>query len=294
MLNRRKNVLLQSDGAEGSARGAAQGATRGAEAPYVRAKSLTVGYTNEIVVSNIDFELPRGEAFALIGTNGSGKSTLLKTIVGLQPLMGGRLTVFGMPPGNDHSRIAYLGQFHHSGFVLPLRVIDVVRMGRFPHNGLLRRIGREDNEIVLSAIRTMRIEKIADMPLRSLSGGQQQRTYLAQVLAHRADLLILDEPTTGLDAGGRELYLQAINEEVCRGASVIIATHNIHDEAALCRQVMLLARKVVSLGAPAQVITPETLLETFGISVAGDKSVQVFECQRRDDTQVLGPNVPRR
>jgi ABC-type Mn2+/Zn2+ transport system ATPase subunit len=262
--------------------------------PYVRAENLNIGYPSEVVVADISFEVPPGEAFALIGTNGSGKSTLLKTIVGLLSPMGGRLSVFGMPPGNNHARIAYLGQFHHSGFVLPLRAIDVVRMGRFPHRGLLRRIGQQDDEIVLSALRTMGIEKLADVPLRSLSGGQQQRTYLAQVLAHQADLLVLDEPTTGLDAGGRELYLRAINEEVRRGASVIIATHNIHDEAALCRQVMLLARKVVALGAPEQVITPEALLETFGIAVAGDSSVQVFECQRRDDTQGLGPNIPRR
>ncbi len=286
MSNQKRDVALPSHGVNGPA--------PGVETPYIRAKGLSVGYTNEIVVPDVNFELPPGEAFALIGTNGSGKSTLLKTIVGLLPSMGGQLSVFGMPPGNNHARIAYLGQFHHSGFVLPLRVIDVVRMGRFPHHGLWRRIGRRDDEIVLSAIRTMGIEKLVDMPLRSLSGGQQQRTYLAQVLAHHADLLVLDEPTTGLDAGGRELYLRAINDEVCRGASVIIATHNIHDEAALCRQVMLLARKVVSLGAPEQVITPEALLETFGIAVTGDKSVQVFECQRRDDTQGLGPNIPRR
>jgi ABC-type Mn2+/Zn2+ transport system ATPase subunit len=286
MLNQRKDVALPPGGVDGSAPVIGT--------PYIRAKGLNVGYANEVIVPDISFELGPGEVFALIGTNGSGKSTLLKTIVGLLPSMGGQLSVFGRPPGNNHAKIAYLGQFHRSGFVLPLRVIDVVRMGRFPHHGLLRRIGRRDDEIVLSAIQTMGIERLADMPLRSLSGGQQQRTYLAQVLAHQADLIVLDEPATGLDAGGRELYLRAINDVVCQGASVIIATHNIHDEAALCRQVMLLARKVVSLGAPEQVITPEALLETFGISVTGERSFQVFECQRRDDTDVLGPNIPRR
>ena len=156
-------------------------------------------------------------------------------------------------------------------------------------------MGREDNEIVLSAMRTMGIEKLADAPLRSLSGGQQQRAYLAQLLAHQADLLVLDEPTTGLDAGGRELYLRTINDEVCRGASVIMATHDIQDEAALCRQVMLLARKVVALGAPQEVMTPEALLETFGIVVTGEKRVHVLECQHKDDeTQRLGLFRPNR
>ncbi len=263
--------------------------------PYVTAENLDIGYSSEVIVANINFELGPGEAFALIGTNGSGKSTLLRTVVGLLSPMGGRLSVFGMPPNNNHARIAYLGQFHHSGFVLPLRVIDVVRMGRFPQHGLWGRMSRQDDEIVQSAMRTMGIEKLVDAPLRSLSGGQQQRTYLAQVLAHQASLLVLDEPTAGLDAGGRELYLHAINDELCRGASVIIATHDIQEEAALCRQVMLLARRVVAFGTPQQVITPEALLETFGIVVTDEKHVHVLECQHRDEGgQQVGFSAPLR
>lgn len=257
---------------------------------YINAKNLNVGYSHEIVVADINFELGPGEAIALVGTNGSGKSTLLKTIVGLLPPMGGQLSVFGMPPGKNHARIAYLGQFHHSGFVLPLRAIDVVRMGRFPQHGLWKRMGSQDDEIVLSAMRTMGIENLANSPLRSLSGGQQQRTYLAQVLAHQADLLMLDEPTSGLDAGGRELYLHAINDELCRGASVVTATHDIQEEAALCHQVMLLARRVVAIGTPTEVMTHDALLETFGIVVTGEQKLHVLECKHgHDDTERLFP-----
>ena len=190
-------------------------------APLIQANNLNIGYGNEVVVADINFKLERQRAIALIGTNGSGKSTLLKTIVGLQPVLGGHLAVFGLRPGSNPRRMAYLGQFHASGFVLPLRAIDVVRMGRFPLRGLWQRMTKEDDEIVNQAMSTMGIEKLADYPLRSLSGGQQQRTYLAQVLAHQADLLVLDEPTSGLDAGGRSLYLQAINSELGRGASVV-------------------------------------------------------------------------
>jgi ABC-type Mn2+/Zn2+ transport system ATPase subunit len=253
-------------------------------APYVQARQLGIGYSNEVVVADISFELRRGEAIALIGTNGSGKSTLLKTIVGLLPSLGGQLSVFGMRPGSNPRRIAYLGQFHASGFILPLRSVDVVRMGRFPSHGLWRRMGREDDEIVTSAMRAMGIEKLADSPLRSLSGGQQQRTYLAQVLAHQADLLILDEPAAGLDAGGRELYLQAIENELRRGASIVMATHDIQEEPALCNQVMLLARRVVALGTPQQVLTHDALLETFGIVVFGDqKHVHMLEATHGHD-----------
>jgi ABC-type Mn2+/Zn2+ transport system ATPase subunit len=244
---------------------------------YVLANCLNIGYSKEVVVPDINFDVKRGQALALIGTNGSGKSTLLKTIVGLLPVMNGRLSVFGETPGSNHRRIAYLGQFHASGFVLPIRAIDVVRMGRFPMLGLWKRMVREDEEIVFTAMRNMGIEKLADAPLRSLSGGQQQRTYLAQVLAHQADLLVLDEPTSGLDAGGKELYLRALNSELGRGASVIVATHDIQEEAALCHDVMLLARKVVAFGAPQDVLTPESLLETFGIVVTGEKQLHVLE-----------------
>jgi ABC-type Mn2+/Zn2+ transport system ATPase subunit len=257
----------------------AEAAPNGTAASYIEARRLAIGYPNEVVVPDISFSLEPGRAMALIGTNGSGKSTLLKTLVGLLPPLGGGVTVFGNPPGNDHRRIAYLGQFHSSGFVLPIRAVDVVRMGRFPWHGLWRRMGRRDDEIINGAMRAMGIEGLADLPMRSLSGGQQQRTYLAQVLAHRADLLMLDEPTSGLDAGGRELYLQAINNEISRGASVIMATHDIEEEAALCHQVILLARRVVAIGAPDQVITAETLLETFGIVVTGDQKLRVLECK---------------
>jgi ABC-type Mn2+/Zn2+ transport system ATPase subunit len=230
---------------------------------YILASDLSIGYSKEVIVPHISFDLGPGQAFALIGTNGSGKSTLLKTIVGLLPPMGGQLTIFGLTPGSNHRRIAYLGQFHASGFVLPIRAIDVVRMGRFPLLGLWEKMTRQDDEIVRSVMGIMGIEQLADTPLLSLSGGQQQRTYLAQVLAYRADLLVLDEPTSGLDAGGRERYLRAIDDELHQGASVILATHDIQEEATICQQVMLMARKVVALGAPQKVLTAEALLETL-------------------------------
>jgi ABC-type Mn2+/Zn2+ transport system ATPase subunit len=235
------------------------------------------------VVSGIDFSLPPGQAIALIGTNGSGKSTLLKTIVGLLPPLGGEVNVFGQPPGTNARRLAYMGQFHASAFVLPLRAVDVVRMGRFPLHGLMGRMTQEDEDIIQQAMKMMGVENLAGRPLRNLSGGQQQRTYLAQVLAHQADLLVLDEPTAGLDAGGRDLYLHAMSEEVCRGASLVVATHDIQEEAAMCQQVMLLARKVVAVGPPQKVLTPDALRETFGIILNGERKMAVLECGHGHD-----------
>jgi ABC-type Mn2+/Zn2+ transport system ATPase subunit len=252
--------------------------------PYILAGHLDIGYKDETIVRDINFELKKGQAVALIGTNGSGKSTLLRTLVNLLKPVGGQITLFGMPPGSNPRRIAYLGQFHSSGFILPLRAVDVVRMGRFPLHGLLGRMSKMDDEIVLSAMRRMGIEKLADTPLRFLSGGQQQRTYLAQVLAHQADLLVLDEPTAGLDAGGRDLYLQAVHDELSRGASIVSATHDIQEEASICDLVLLLARRVVAIGPPREVLTPKALLETFGIVVTGEpRGLAVLEARHGHD-----------
>jgi ABC-type Mn2+/Zn2+ transport system ATPase subunit len=254
-------------------------------APVIQAHDLAVGYQKEIVVPDINFNLQKGEAAALIGTNGSGKSTLLKTIVNLIPAMSGYLKVFDMPPGENPHRIAYLGQFHSSGFILPLCTIDIVRMGRFTSHGLLGKMTRKDEDIIRNSMERMRITHLANMPLRLLSGGQKQRAYIAQVLAHQADLLVMDEPTSGLDAGGKELYLKAVNEELCRGASVVIATHDIHEEAAICDKVILLAHKVIASGKPQEVITSENLLQTFGIIVNDRSHLRVIETRK-----CLGPD----
>ncbi len=238
--------------------------TNHADTPRVRARQLDIGYDGEVIVPGIAFELGARQSLALIGMNGSGKSTLLKTMVGLLPPLGGEIKVFGGRPGTSPRRMAYLSQFHASEFILPLRAVDVVQMGRFAERGLLGRMKEEDRRLVREGMERMGVAQLADAPLRALSGGQQQRTYLAQVLAHRADLIILDEPTSGLDAAGKDLYAQAMRAELARGASLITATHDIQ-EASLCDLVMLLARRVVALGPPGEVLTSDALLETFGI-----------------------------
>jgi len=244
------------------------GPSEGAAAEPIRATDLSVGYEGRSIVAGIDVTVRPQTSLALVGTNGSGKSTLLKTIVGLARPVGGSMTVFGHPPGASPRRIAYLSQFHASGFVLPLRAVEVVRMGRYPELGLLGRMSTEDHDLVAWAMRTMGVDRFCDQSLRSLSGGQQQRVYLAQVLARRAELIVLDEPTAGLDAGARETYLEAFAAELIRGAALVTATHDIA-EAAEYDQVMLLARRVVALGPGREVLTPEALLETFGMFVRG-------------------------
>jgi len=235
-------------------------------APAVSASRLAVGYSGRAVLDGVDLTIEPGRLVALVGTNGSGKSTLLKTLVGLLAPISGELSVLGAEPGQAPARVAYVSQFHPNAFVLPLRARDVVRMGRFADHGLLGRLGPADDALVDGALERLAITDLAKRPLRDLSGGQQQRTYLAQALARQADLLVLDEPTAGIDARGQEVYQQAVRDEMARGASVVVATHDI-GEAARADLVLLLAGRVVAAGPPEQVLTTEHLLETFGVSI---------------------------
>jgi ABC-type Mn2+/Zn2+ transport system ATPase subunit len=240
--------------------------TPGTTTDVVTARGLAIGYPGDVVVEGIDLHVRAGTSLALVGTNGSGKSTLLRTLVGLLRPVDGSLSVLGRPPGGSPIRIAYLAQSRTSGFILPLRAIDVVRMARFSRLGLVRRATSVDHDIVQRAMDAMGVAHLAQVPLRSLSGGQRQRIHLAQVLAREADLILLDEPNAGLDAAGLERYQQAFGAELHRGAALVTATHDI-SEAIEYDQVLLLARRVVALGSGDEVLTPDRLMETFGILI---------------------------
>jgi len=228
--------------------------------------SVDAGYKGHPVVSDVDVTVAAGGMLALCGGNGSGKSTLIRTLAGILPAVSGTVTVLGLPPGRRPARVAYLAQHHHDQGLLPLRVSDVVRMGRYADRGLLRRLTRMDRELVEESMERVEVRHLAARPLDELSGGQRRRVHLAQVLAHRGDVLLLDEATAGIDAAGRERYFALLAEERARGAAVVVATHDF-DEARLADTAVLLARRVVAAGPPADVLTRDNLAATFGVSV---------------------------
>jgi ABC-type Mn2+/Zn2+ transport system ATPase subunit len=227
-----------------------------------------------VVLSGVDTLVAEGASVALVGPNGGGKSTLLKTFAGLIAPLAGGLEVLGGAPLAATSRIAYLGQHHRNSLNLPIRAVDVVRMARFDQRHRLARRTPVDDECVNDAILAMGIGDLAERPLRDLSGGQQQRVFIAQVLARRARLMLLDEPANALDSVGRAAYGEALRAARADGAGVVISTHDVA-EAAACDRVLLVSGRLIADGPPAEVLTPELLLETFGIGLtrSGDRLV---------------------
>ena len=234
-------------------------------ASTISADHLCVGYGKHPVVSGVNLELQPGSLLVLIGTNGSGKSTLLKTLAGLITPVHGDLHVLGEHAGKLPTRVAYLPQHPVSSHTLPLRVKDVVAMGRFAHLGLLKRASSTDREIVITSMQRTGIHEHSEEPIRDLSGGQQQRTHLAQVLARQAEILLLDEPTAGLDINGRTAVADLIASERARGVTVVMATHELAD-AEQATSVMLLAQRVVAMGTPQEALRDEYLRECFGFT----------------------------
>lgn len=233
--------------------------------PTIIAEQLDVGYGLHTVVRGIEFQTRPGDLIALIGTNGSGKSTLLKTLAGMLPALNGGVSVLGEPPGRSPRRVAYLPQHPVSSHTLPLRARDVVAMGRYAHLGLFGRATVTDRTIVDDTMRRTGALDFADKSLRELSGGQQQRTHLAQVLARQAEVLLLDEPTAGLDMSGKAAIAGIIADERARGVTVVVATHDLGD-ASDATAVMLLAQRVVAFGPPTEALNDDNVRECFGFT----------------------------
>jgi ABC-type Mn2+/Zn2+ transport system ATPase subunit len=233
----------------------------------LRIDGLVVRYGDRPVLEDVDLTVPPGTSVAVIGPNGSGKSTLLGAIAGLIAPAAGTIEV-------DERSIALVLQSTDVDRTLPITVHETVRMGRYPHLGMFGRFRADDEAAVQRAMGRTAVTDIADRQLHELSGGQRQRVLLAQGLAQGADLLLLDEPITGLDVVSREVVLDVITEERAAGRAVVMTTHSLED-AALCDLVVLLAGRMVAAGPPGEVIDDKHLHVAFGSRVLRMASGQI-------------------
>lgn len=233
-------------------------------ADIVTGRDVVISRGDKLALRASSFSIPHGRITAIIGPNGSGKSTLLHAIAGLVPLTAGSLTVLGATPAISQPRISYVLQYSTVPPGTPLTVREAVMMARYPSLGFLRRPGKADRERVASALQRLAIEDLADRHLHELSGGQRQRVYVAQGIAQDHDMLLLDEPMTGLDMTSMKTIDAIVHDEPSRGCSVVLTTHDL-DEARAADHVILTAGAVIASGAPHDVLTAENLTRAYGL-----------------------------
>lgn len=212
---------------------------------------------------------------ALVGANGSGKTTLLHTVAGLLPATG-TLSVLGRTPAEARGRVAYVLQSSAVSEHLLVTVEETVALARAASRGPVRRLRPTDRAVVRRSMERLDIVPLVRRQLAELSAGQRQRVFVAQGLAQDADVLLLDEPVAGLDLPSADRIGLVVAEERARGATVVIATHDL-DEAARADHVVLLAGRVVAAGPPSTVLTADHLRVAYGSSLLdlGDRLVAI-------------------
>ena len=256
----------------------------------VRFDHATLGYGRRVVLSDLTFEIPEGDFLGLVGPNGAGKTTILRAILGtLEPVAG---TVARLPD----LRFGYVPQRDQVDYGFPLRVLDVVLMGRYYRVGIGRRPRREDRDRALGALDSVGIRELAEEPLTRLSGGQKQRTLIARALVGEPNLLVLDEPTTGMDLVSTTQILGLVRELHERsGLTVLMVSHALNEIANYVRRIALVQEGSFRIGAVDEVLNERTLSELYGIPVEVDSFSGHRIVLARRSSAVLHPkdSVPR-
>ncbi|MGC4874742.1 metal ABC transporter ATP-binding protein [Micromonospora sp. DT43] len=198
-------------------------------APVITVEHGAVGYDGRPVLRDVSLTVTAGEVVAVLGANGSGKSTLIRAILGLVPLGAGSITLFDRPlrQFRQWQRIGYVPQRLGAGGGVPATVREVVASGRLARRGVLRPPGAADRAAVDAALRAVGLADRAGDPVATLSGGQQQRTLIARALAGQPELLVLDEPTAGVDAASQEAFAGALRDFVADGGTVLLVAHEL-------------------------------------------------------------------
>ncbi len=197
--------------------------------PIVRVRSAHVGYEGRPVLHGVDLTVSAGEVVAILGANGSGKSTLVRAVLGLVRLSAGSVELFGdaLRRFRRWERIGYVPQRPGAGSGVPATVAEVVAAGRLARRGPLRPPGAADRAAVAQALAAVGLADRAGDPVATLSGGQQQRALIARALAGAPDLLVLDEPTAGVDAASQDAFADALRGFVAGGGTVLLVAHEL-------------------------------------------------------------------
>ncbi len=251
-----------------------KGITHASDVPTVRIDGVSVAFmpgSNGVTTArragyaleDVSFEVHKGDRVAVIGPNGAGKTTLLRLIAGTLKPGKGQVNVYGHGP-DDHICIAYVPQRNKIDWSFPATVEDVVMMGRVGRIGLFRWPRRRDWEVVKHCLERVKAEDLAKRQVWELSGGQQQRVFIARALAQEAEILLMDEPLTGLDAPSQEAIFEILDGVRAEGVTVMVATHDLNLAGEYFDRVMLINKRVIAYGQAADVLTSSHLLHAYG------------------------------
>jgi ABC-type Mn2+/Zn2+ transport system ATPase subunit len=262
--------------------------------PIVEFRDVVCRYGTTTVLENVNLHLHQGQFAGILGPSGAGKTTLLKTVLGLiQPARGAVYVGGESLHGRPSHRVAYVPQVEAVDWNFPITVEQAVLMGRASRSSLLPWPSRAERRLAYNLMERLGIAQFAGRHIRDLSGGQQQRIFLARALAAQPDLLILDEPTAGVDMRTQEDILHLLADLNQDGVTILMTTHDLNAAAAHLPWVICLNRTVIAQGTPDDVFVPETLNSTYQgdmVVVRQDGMIFVQERPHHHGYREVNPN----
>jgi ABC-type Mn2+/Zn2+ transport system ATPase subunit len=234
--------------------------------PIIQFRNATLGYGSKVVLRDVSFAINEGDYFGLVGPNGAGKTTLLRAILGTLKPMLGEVLVGGS--STEQLRFGYVPQRDTVDYIMPYTVGEIVMMGRYRQIGLLRNPKSIDHETVLESLRHVDIENLKDLAFKELSGGQKQRVLIARALASKPAVLVLDEPTNGMDLSSKNSILELIHKLHERDKlTVLMVSHMLDDMANYVKRIAIVEPNFFQVGDVDEVLTEENLSAVYQMPV---------------------------
>jgi manganese/iron transport system ATP-binding protein len=233
----------------------------------ITVNNITVTYRNGFTaIHNASFALPKGSITALVGINGSGKSTVFKSIMGLVSLKEGSVEILGLSVKKalKNNLVAYVPQTEEIDWDFPILVEDVVMMGRYGHMNMLRMSRVKDRDLVDQALQRVNMQRYRKRQIGELSGGQKKRIFLARALAQESQVILLDEPFTGVDVKTEEHIMDLLKVLRAEGKVILVSTHNLGSIPEFCDRTIFINRTILDEGLTATVFTPNNIEKAFG------------------------------
>ncbi|CAK7257820.1 MULTISPECIES: manganese/iron ABC transporter ATP-binding protein [unclassified Shinella] len=233
----------------------------------ILAEDVTVTYRNgHTALTHASFSVPKGTITALVGVNGAGKSTLFKAIMGFVPVAAGKVTILGLSVKEALKKnlVAYVPQAEEVDWTFPVLVEDVVMMGRYGHMNWLRIPTKRDHEMVDEALSRVNMSDFRKRQIGELSGGQRKRVFLARALAQEGQVILLDEPFTGVDVRTEEQIVELLGKLRDEGRVMLVSTHNLGSVPDFCDRTVFVKGTVIASGPTAETFTEANLERAFG------------------------------